>query len=142
MRLSVAQDEYLVVDAVEPSTQEPQSHSPDLELEAIPVAGSVLPLKQLQALVNAFVSTAPAGFMHIADTANLIMEICSIGEPHNTLWNEIEVKSLRRAIRIFDEEDTGYCDWREVVTATLLSRVTDVLLGTPQTFSEAVQVRC
>lgn len=97
-------------------------------------------MELLQALVEAFASTAPEGFMHIADTANLMMEVCSSGEVHSTLWNNIEVKSLRKVVRIFDEEDTGYCDWREVVTAALLSGVTDVLLGTPKTFSEAVQV--
>lgn len=105
-------------------------------------AESILTYEQLEQLVAAFTVADPKeGYMRVPDVANLILELCSRGEAHNvSSWRKMDMKNLRKAMRAFDDNGTGYCDWRDVIATLILSKFSNVLLSTPSAFAEAAQV--
>eukprot|EP00803_Ostreobium_quekettii_P002527 evm.model.scf_1208EXC.6 EVM.evm.TU.scf_1208EXC.6 scf_1208EXC:28213-40026(-) len=136
-------DEDLVIESNQRQEEDTREEiEPLCETEPALQAESILTYRQLEHLVAAFTDADPKeGYMRVPDVANLMLEVCSGGEAHNvSFWSGMDVKCLRKAMRDFDDNDSGYCDWRDVVTTLILSKFSNVLLSAPATFAEAAQV--
>eukprot|EP00854_Cymbomonas_tetramitiformis_P007823 gene7823-9291_t len=81
---------------------------PPPPMESLPPPGT-LSCKQLEMVAQAFQSSAPAGILSIADCAELL---------------------AKTVLQVLDPEDTGYVEWREILTCLIVEAFPSVITGT------------
>lgn len=113
---------------------------PPPPMESPPPPGT-LSCKQLEMVAQAFQSSAPAGILSIADCAELLAKVGSeeggMGLP--AIWASVSAATIKTVLQVLDPEDTGYIEWREILTCLIVEAFPSVITGTAADLIQAAE---